>query len=544
MKAAKKFNFVIDDTQIVTEIHQVKSLLRVELVSRTELESLWDQLVKDYHYLGYEKTIGPRIKYIIWLEGRPVSAISFNQAAYKLGVRDRFIDWSDEEKKKNLTHLLNNNRFLILPWVHIKNLASHILALSIRRLKVDWFQMYNKAPYVLETFVDQGKYRGTCYQAANWEYVGESGGYEKVGKTYVYHGNKKAVYLYVIQKNFKKLIGCTGRPGRILKINPHLEMFYMQLQTNDWHPTLLEEAKVKDAAERLPEMLKNHMGRFHDCFQRSEQEFSGNIYMQGLLSKLERKSIEPIALEFNEDKNGVRNLQYFMKDAKWDDKQALAIYQQGLAQKIAEPEGMFTIDESGVAKKGNQSVGVARQYCGSVGKVENSQVGVYLGYSNPWGGYGLIAARLFMPEKWFGDEYKERRTECLVPEELAFQTKPEIAMDLLHETEKAGLFQAKWVGMDSLYGNNKAFLNAIPEKYWYFADIHNDALVWRFEPTFEIPPYKGVGRKPIKQVATTKPEKASIIANDESIPWRTVRLGDGSKGPVYAQIKCLSLIHI
>jgi len=539
MKAAKKFNFVIDDTQIVTEIHQVKSLLRVELVSRTELESLWDQLVKDYHYLGYEKTIGPRIKYIIWLEGRPVSAISFNQAAYKLGVRDRFIDWSDEEKKKNLTHLLNNNRFLILPWVHIKNLASHILALSIRRLKVDWFQMYNKAPYVLETFVDQGKYRGTCYQAANWKYVGESGGYEKVGKTYVYHGNKKAVYLYVIQKNFKKLIGCTGRPGRILKINPHLEMFYMQLQTNDWHPALLEEAKVKDAAERLPEMLKNHMGRFQDCFRRSEQEFNGNIYMQGLLSKLERKSIEPIALEFNPDKRGVRNLQYFMKDANWNDKQASAIYQQGLAQKIAEPEGMFTIDESGVAKKGNQSVGVARQYCGSVGKVENSQVGVYLGYSNPWGGYGLIAARLFMPEKWFGDEYKERRTECLVPEELAFQTKPEIAMDLLHETEKAGLFQAKWVGMDSLYGNNKAFLNAIPEKYWYFADIHNDALVWRFEPTFEIPPYKGVGRKPIKQVATTKPEKASIIANDESIPWRTVRLGDGSKGPVYAQIKCV-----
>ena len=142
MKAAKKFNFVIDDTQIVTEIHQVKSLLRVELVSRTELESLWDQLVKDYHYLGYEKTIGPRIKYIIWLEGRPVSAISFNQAAYKLGVRDRFIDWSDEEKKKNLTHLLNNNRFLILPWVHIKNLASHILALSIRRLKVGNYSAY------------------------------------------------------------------------------------------------------------------------------------------------------------------------------------------------------------------------------------------------------------------------------------------------------------------------------------------------------------------------------------------------------------------
>lgn len=542
MKANRKYS--IDDTRLAVEIHQIKSSLHIELVSRTELEPLWDQLVKDHHYLGYEKTIGPRVKYIIWLNERPISAISFNQAAYKIGVRDQFIDWNDEEKKNNLSHVLNNNRFLILPWVHIKNLASHILALSIRRLKVDWVQMYNKKPYILETFVDQEKYPGTCYRASNWQYVGESGGYEKVGKTYTYHGNKKAIYLYVMEKKFKKLIGCTGRrPIQVLKNKQSLEMVYMQLQKNDWHSALLEEAKVKDTVDQLPEMLKSHMGRFHDCFRRSEQEFNGNLYVQGLLSNLERKSIEPIALEFNDDKRGVRNLQFFMKNAKWDDEKASRIYQQGLAQKIAEPEGMFTIDESGTVKKGDKSVGVARQYCGSVGKVENSQVGVYLGYSNPNGGYGLISSKLFMPEKWFGDDYKERRTDCLVPEELAFQTKPEIAIDLLHEAETSGAFQAKWVGVDSLYGNSKAFLSAIPEKYWYFADIHNDALIWREEPTFEIPPYKGKGRKPTKKVPTTKPEKASTLAEDESIPWKTVCLGDGSKGPVYAQIKCVRIFR-
>lgn len=537
---AKCLTYNMDDTPLVAEIHQVKSSLRIELVSRTELEPLWDQLVKAYHYLGHEKTIGPRVKYLIWLGNRPVSAISFNQAAYKIGVRDKFIDWNDDEKKKHLAHLLNNNRFLILPWVNIKNLASHIMALSIRRLKTDWFQFYGKEPYLLETFVDQEKYAGTCYRASNWKYIGESGGYEKVGKTYQYHGNRKAVYLYVIKKNFKKLIGCTGRPCRVLKkINKPLEMVYMQLQQNDWHSGLLEEAKIKEVADQLPEMLKAHMEGFQCCFHRSEQEFNGNIYVQGLLSNLERKSIEPIALEFNEDKRGVRNLQFFMKDAKWNDSKALAIYQQGLAQKISHPEGMFTIDESGSAKKGNKSVGVARQYCGSVGKVENSQVGVYLGYSNPDGGYGLISSRLFMPEKWFGDEYEERRTECLVPEDLAFQTKPEIAMDMLRNIETSGLFQAKWVGVDSLYGNSKAFLNAIPQKYWYFADIHNDTLVWRSEPVFELPRYKGKGRKPLKKVPTTKPEKVSNIANDESIPWKTVKLGNGSKGPIYADIKCL-----
>lgn len=539
MKTKHKSTFAIDDTPFIAEMHQVKSLLRIELVSRTSLEPLWDQLVKDYHYLGHEKIIGPRVKYLIWFEGRPLSAISFNQAAYRLGVRDQFIGWNDEERKNNLVHVLNNNRFLILPWVDIKNLASHILAQAIRKLKTDWFRMYHKVPYLLETFVDQEKFRGTCYQASNWIDVGESGGYEKLGTTYTYHGNKKKVYLFVIRKDFKKLIGIAQRPGRVLKTNPRLEMFYMQLQKNTWHPGLLEEANVKDVADRLPEMLQGHMGRFQDCFGRSEQEFNGHLYVQGLLSHLERKSIEPIALEFNEDKRGVRNLQFFMKNAKWDDQKALTIYQKGLAQKISEPEGMFTIDESGVAKKGDKSVGVARQYCGSVGKVENSQVGVYLGYANSKGGYGLLSSRLFMPEKWFEDEYKERREECLVPEDLTFQSKPQIAIDLLNEVENSGVFQAKWLGVDSLYGNSKAFLDAIPKKYWYFADLHNDALVWRSEPTFEIPSHAGRGRKPTKKAPTTKPEKVSTIANDENIPWKTVRLGEGSKGSVYAQIKCI-----
>src|SRR5665647_199404 len=165
MGTEKKFNYSIDDTPLIADIQQVKSSLRVELVSRTELEPLWDKIVKEYHYLGHEKIIGPRVKYIVWLGERLVSAISFNQAAYKIDVRDQYIEWSDEEKNKNLSHILNNNRFLVLPWVNIKNLASHIMSLTIRRLKADWLQMYNKEPYLLETFIDQRKYKGTCYRA-------------------------------------------------------------------------------------------------------------------------------------------------------------------------------------------------------------------------------------------------------------------------------------------------------------------------------------------------------------------------------------------
>ena len=161
----------------------------------------------------------------------------------------------------------------------------------------------------------------------------------------------------------------------------------------------------------LAEMLGNFMNRFESCFHRSEQTYNVNVYVKGLLSNLERKSAEPIALEYIENPRGARNLQFFMKDAKWDDEGVEKIYQKGLSERICEPKGMITVDESGFVKKGKHSVGVARQYCGSVGKVENSQVGVFVGYSGSKG-YGLISSQLFMPEKWFGDDYEKLRTEC------------------------------------------------------------------------------------------------------------------------------------
>jgi len=539
---AQKIIYHIDDTPLEVGIQEVISLLKIELVSSTELESLWDQLVRTYHYLGYEKMIGPRVKYIVWLDKRAIAAISYNQAAYKLKARDVFIDWNEDEKKQYLPNVLNNNRFLILPWVHIKNLASHIISLSIGHLKQDWPKIYQKVPYLIETFVDIEKYNGTCYRASNWRYIGETSGYGKIGITYQYHGKRKGVFLYTIRKNFKQLIGCTGRPHRVLKENKYLEMVNMQLQKNDWHEGIMEEANVRGVVDNLAEMLKNFIKRFEGCFYRTEQTFNANVYVKGLLSNLERKSAEPIALEYMDNPRGPRNLQFFMKDAKWDDKGVEQIYQKGLSERICEPEGMITVDESGFVKKGKNSVGVARQYCGSVGKVENSQVGVFVGYSGSQG-YGLISSQLFMPEKWFGNDYEKLRTECKVPKELKFQTKPQIATGLINKIEQAGLFNAKWIGMDCLYGNSKEFLDSISEKYLYFADIHKDARVWRSEPVFVVPEYKGRGPQPKKMVATTKPETVSKIAEDENIVWKNMYLGEGSKGSIYSDIKCLRIFR-
>ena len=532
----------IDDTPFVEEILEIRSALKIELVSRTELEVLWNQLVKSYHYLGYNKTIGPRVKYLVWFKERPIAAISYTQASYKLGVRDTFIGWSEDERKRYLPHVLNNNRFLILPWVHVKNLASHIIALSIKRLKHDWPILYQTEPYLLETFVDRNQYKGTCYKASNWHYVGETSGFGKVGVTYQYHGNKKGVFLYSLKKNFKQLMGCTGKPLRVLKINKHSERIIMQLQKNTWHKGLLEEANIQGLMDKLPDMLKNYMDRFEGCFRRSEQTFHANVYIKGLLSDLERKSVEPIALDYIDNPRGPRNLQNFMKESKWDDEGAATIYQEGLSERLSENEGMITIDESGFPKKGEYSVGVASQYCGSVGKVANSQVGVFVGYSGSKG-YGLISTQLFMPEKWFDEEHTQKRIDCAVPEGLTFQTKPQIALDLIRKIEQSGLFKAKWIGMDCLYGNSKEFIEAISDNYWYFADIHKESLAWRVQPTFEVPDYKGRGPRPKKMAATTPAEPVSKIAEDDTIPWRRMYLGEGSKGPVYSEIKCLRIFR-
>ena len=532
--------YSIDNKPLVEEILEIIPSLKIELVSRTELEALWNHLVESYHYLGYKNMIGPRVKYLVWFNERPIAAISYNQASYRLGVRDTYIDWSSEERKRSLPHVLNNNRFLILPWVHVKNLASHIIGLSIKHLKHDWPPLYEIEPYLLETFVDRDLYKGTCYRASNWRYVGETSGYGKVGVTYQYHGNKKGVFLYPLKKNFKKLMGCTGKPLRVLKNNQHLERITMQLQKNTWHEGIMEEANVRGIVDKLPEMLMNFMDRFQSCFQRSEQTFNINVYIKGLLSNLKRKSAEPIALEYMDSTRGPRTLQFFMKDSKWNDAEASRIHQEGQSERLSNDEGMITIDESGFVKKGKHSVGVARQYCGSVGKVENSQVGVFVGYSGSKG-YGLISAQLFMPEKWFGEDYKQLREECAVPDDLTFQTKPQIALDLIRKTKESGLFKAKWIGIDCLYGNSKEFLEGISDNYWYFADIHHDALVWRDEPTFEVPDYKGRGPRPTKMAATTPAEHVSKIAGDDTIPWIKMHLGEGLKGPIYSDIKCLRI---
>jgi len=172
---------------------------------------LWDYLVHHYHYLGRPHLVGEHLRYLAFLNGQVVACLGWASAAFKVEDRDRFIGWDVSTRQKHLYFVANNVRFLILPWVHIKSLASKVLALNLRRLSNDWQTIYGHPLYLAETFVDLSRFQGTCYRASNWILCGLTKGSAKRGNRYHYHGQPKAIYLYPLHRDFRRKL--TDDPG-------------------------------------------------------------------------------------------------------------------------------------------------------------------------------------------------------------------------------------------------------------------------------------------------------------------------------------------
>src|SRR6266699_1503738 len=198
--------------------------------------------------------------------------------------------------------------------------------------------------------------------------------------------------------------------------------------------------------------------QFRGCFARSEPREHFFNSMVGQCSALERKSIEPMALHV--EGGNIRGMQRCMSDDVWDEDHMRQTYHGLVADEMGTPEGVLMFDESGFVKKGKDSVGVARQYCGTLGKVENSQVGVFAAYASRQG-YALVDQQLFMPEQWFTEDYKAKRDKCNVPKDVTFQRKPQLAAAMLHALRQEGLLPFKYVVADCLYGNSPDFLDAV-----------------------------------------------------------------------------------
>ncbi len=180
--------------------------INLKMVRGSHKETLYNGLIHQYHYLGHRRIVGPHLKYIAFVKEHPIACLSWGGAAWKVACRDKFIGWSDQARRKNLHLTVNNTRFLILPWVHIPYLASHLLSQNIKFLPSDWYHWYKYSPILLETFVDSERFHGTCYKAANWIKVGSTKGR---GKNDRYHKKTlpvKDVFLYPLKKGFRKVL--------------------------------------------------------------------------------------------------------------------------------------------------------------------------------------------------------------------------------------------------------------------------------------------------------------------------------------------------
>ena len=517
--------------------------VEIEVVSHSSREPLWDSLVRQYHYLGYQKLLGHRLKYLAFIQDRPVAALSFSAPALKLRVRDQYIGWSSEQRKRYLKHLANNSRFLILPWVQIPHLASHVLALSLRRVKQDWERHFQVPLWLVETFVDPRRFPGTSYKAANWRVLGSTGGFGKQGLGYTYHGAGKEVYVYVLDPDFRRHIGCKPfLPLPCPSPSPKkVEELAMILRHAPWTPDFVPWVNLTEEDLRgiSQELLLFHQ-QFHDCYGRIEHHRLGLAYFSGLLSNLEAKSVEPIALAFLEGQN-VRPLQQFLKVGRWDHQEMETRHQTLLADSLSSPGGMLTADSCEFPKKGKESVGVARQYCGAVGKVDNCQSGVFIGYSSSKG-YGLLTSRLYLSQEWFSPAYAKRREDNLVPDELTFQTKPQIALSLIREIVEKNRFAVQWIGCDAVFGSDPAFLDSLPKGIYYLANVRSHTQVFLKKPKVGLPIYAGKGRRPKRpKVLPGQPQPKTVaqIAKSRKTVWHSLILAEGAKGPIRADIACL-----
>jgi SRSO17 transposase len=294
---------------------------------------------------------------------------------------------------------------------------------------------------------------------------------------------------------------------------------------------------VMDIEALLP-ALENYVEQFKSTFVRSDQLPWAHRYLQGLLDTLPRKSCEPIALALGVS---VRALQAFIAESTWSTLPVLAQHQRLVALSLAEKDdGVFLIDESGMPKQGLHSAGVARQYCGALGKVCSCQMGVFVAYASQKG-YTLIDGQLFIPQDWFGQHMAEMRQEVGLPSQLTFLTKPQIAVNLLQAIAARGELPARWVAADALYGNSPSFRDQVAAlDKWYFTEVSSDQLIWRRTPALIVPAWSGKGRKPSKQRLKT-PSNAAYRVDEllwrlPKTAWTRTTIKEGSKGPIVCDL--------
>jgi SRSO17 transposase len=241
--------------------------------------------------------------------------------------------------------------------------------------------------------------------------------------------------------------------------------------------------------EALAEALLEYHAEFAPLYYRREQAHWGYKYLQGLMLPLERKSVEPMALAL--EGGNVQAMQQFIGQGQWQDEAVLQQHWHLVNETLGEHDGVCIVDSSEFPKQGEYSVGVARQWCGRLGKVDHGQSGVFVAYaSRP--GYTLLDRRLYLPDEWFDAAHRERWQRCGIPAETRFTTKPALALGMLQRLVTAGTLRFQWVTCDAAFGRDGTFLDGVAAlQRWYLAEVPHDTQVWLSRPATAVPPWSG-----------------------------------------------------
>jgi SRSO17 transposase len=289
--------------------------------------------------------------------------------------------------------------------------------------------------------------------------------------------------------------------------------------------------------------------QFYTVLKRREQQQSSMSYLCGQLSALERKTIEPMVLALHgPDLNAIRAVQHFISESPWSAPEAVKQHQRMVAEALGDSLGVVIVDGSGFPKQGPYSAGVGYQYCGHLGKLANCQEGVFAVYATRHG-YTFLDARLYMPEPWFAADHKMLRERCGIPDKLAFQTEPALALTMVTDLHTAGVVPFRWVACDEHYGQNTAFLDGIAALgQWYFAEVPSDTRVWLRTPAVQ-PPGRGPLGRPrmhprLARNAPVARELRAIAANLPRGAWKRYLIKEGSKGPMWAEFAFLRVTTV
>jgi SRSO17 transposase len=507
--------------------------LRWELVGTKAQRREWRELLARHHYLGAPQLVGASLKYLVYgRTGDVLGALGWQSAVQHLGCRDRLLGWNALQRARWLDHVVNGVRFLVLPWVKVRHLASVMLSENLHLLQRDWAGRYGVRLWLAETFVDRQRFSGASYRAANWQAIGWTRGFAKRQGRFVHHGQSKEVYVYVMEARLRQIIHGDGRQPfvsrafllaqRLREDNQSLtKRMRMKKILASWKPKLPPKCELSLAdLETVGRELNEFSALFGGTFGRSEPAALFELYLQGLLSDTERKNVEAIALKL-EGPERVRNLQRFLSDYQWDEPWLRKRHWQLCAQSLSDPQGVWSLDASEFPKKGTASVGVAPQYCGALGKTANCQSGVFICYTSAKG-HALLESRLYLPHCWFEAAYEERHRRCHIPKETLFQTKPELALGLLRPLLATQQFGGHWITCDCSFGNNEPFLEQLPKDFYYLAEIACTRKVW---------PKACAARPQLKQEGCTVEQLLKIkpLWN-----WQTHKLSEGEKGPLVA----------